>query len=418
MHWSGKIFFRRACFFALSCAAASGPSWGAESVKPAEPVKAEPVKAESVKESAEESTAKKWKFEGEVVADLRYDQKPSGVNGNTQFEIPFLGLRLQKDFTEKSSFWVELDGATPTQGTVATSGSATGGSAAGGSAAGEGATNGNATEIFLNEVTYRTAISPTGDLQLGLLISDVFTRQENYSPLRRLFAEMDYPFVTQSYLPESDYGFRIQGTIFESWSTGFSVTNGQGRGQVGQGTFKDIGTWFIGEWKTAAERQWMFMITYLQGGYQNIDLIQAVKQRASMSLWTQGKRGVGGVGAHVEYLVADDPADAISGKVAQGVDLTDLLGQRVHAQGFSGHLNYDWTGPEGEWSAFIRSDRWEPVRGDGGRAISSSSFGLALQPQSGPQWILSNAATSFGPHHSVLARDQQSWRLSVYLKLD
>lgn len=330
-----------------------------------------------------------WDFDGQLIFDLRYLQKPSANSGMSTFAVPWMSLSAVKEFDDESQLTIEGYGATPTNGT---------------------------TEVHFRRVSFRVpeAVGVSTDLEVGLIENGLFDIQSQFWPLRRLATEMQFPLQRWGYLPDTDYGLQFHTLLGDNWTIGLQATNGEGLGQSEAGQRKDLALWMAVEWSGADDRNWLFSLLGVHGSYENIDASLAAKDRASVGLWTSRFEGWS---ANVEYDWAADPADAINGIVAEGVDLTTHGGERVQAQGYSGHLRYDWRTPEGKkWSVFTRTDHWEPIKGEGDKAITSSQLGLSYSPRPLLTWAIYNTQTAFADNHSTPARDQQSWRASVDLR--
>lgn len=334
-----------------------------------------------------QSTERNWDFSGQLLFDWRYFQKPSSVNGSTAFQLPWLSLSAVRQFEDQSELTFEIAGATPTA---------------------------NQIEVFFRRVSLRLpeAVAPSTDLEVGLIESGVTEIQRKYWSLSRLATEMDFPFQRWGYLPDTDYGVQIHSLLGDNWTLGLEMTNGEGRGMPEQSAHKDLLLWMAVEWSTETDRNWLITLQAARGGYPNVSQQDAAKERAAIGLWTSRHEGPT---AHLEYLWASDPADAIDGKVAEQADLTAFGGTRVYAKGYSAHLSYDWQSPDSKrWSVFWRGDRWEPVRDQGNKAIESSHWGLVYGPRRNLQWVIYSAQTRFADQHSNAVRDQQSWRVSVF----
>lgn len=335
---------------------------------------------------ASESLESSWDFEGQAIFDFRLEQKPSANNGLSTFSLPWLSLSAVREFEDKSELALEVFGATPVT---------------------------NSIEIQFRRIalTVAEAVGSSTDLELGLIENGFFEIQSKYWPLRRLSSEMRFPLQRWGYLPDTDYGFQLRTLLGDKWTLGFQATNGEGRGQAETGPRKDFSLWMTTEWSGSDDRAWLISLLGVRGAHESVASELASKDRASLAIWSTRFEGWS---ASLAYDWAADPADAINGKVAEQVNLTSKGGERVQAQGYTGHLRYDWRSPDGKhWSIWTGSERWEPVKGEGDRAIQSSHLGLTYTPRPLLTWAIYNTQTSFANNHSTAPRDQQSWRLSV-----
>lgn len=339
-------------------------------------------------EEASFEGASLWTVTGRLTFDYRIPQKPSGQAGISVFQLPWMSLQVDGFLDESSRLIGEVIAESP-------------------SAA--------ASIVRLRQLSYQLHEDVDWPiLEVGLFPSAFYRRLDHFWPWRRLASEFDHPFQRWTYLADSDYGL---GVFKENpqWSWGFQVTNGEGVNQSETGPHKEFSLWAIREWGSVHEREWLLGMQVIRGGYENVGT-NAFKDRATVSLWMQEPAGLS---AHLEYNYASDTVDAINGAVANQVDLTPYSGQRMAAIGYGGHLSFAWLeGFNRTWGLFIRGDRWEPVKGAGSRAIDSSHFGLTLQTRRQATWAFYNTQTTFAHEHSKAARDQQSWRFALDLRLD
>ncbi len=332
-----------------------------------------------------------WEIEGEFVFDLRLHQKPSSLSGVGAFQAPWLSLAFTRDFEDETELIIEALTATPSSGT---------------------------TEINFRQVAVKVpnVIGRSTDLAVGLISNGFFSLQQKFWPNRRTAAEFAFPLHRYGYTPDTDYGFELQTFLSDTWTMGLQFSNGEGRGKPETGLRKDFSFWLAREWSSIDGRSWLLGLYGVRGGYEAIAIDSNNKDRSQISVASTQSEGFSG-GA--EYSWAWDPADALNGVAADQVNLTTFAGTRVAGIGYAGYLSYDWKSGAGTaWSIFSRADRWEPIKGDGNYAIASSQLGVGYKPRDTILWMLYNSLTSYGQLHSLAARDQQSWRITVDLKFD
>lgn len=338
--------------------------------------------------SAESST---WEVQGEAIMDLRLHQKPSSLVGAGTFQLPWINLSFSREFSDGPEFTVEVMSTTPSTGT---------------------------TDINLRQVAVLIpeVLGRSTDLQVGLIGNALFASEQRFYSYRRLANEFGFQLQRYGYLPDTDYGFQLETSLSESWSLGLQATNGEGRGKSETGPRKDFALWLAREWRFETGRSWLLTLFGSRGGYETVPPEDSIKDRAQISLWTTREEGLS-LGA--EYNWAMDSVDAINKVVADQVDLTVLGGQRVTAVGYVGYFRYQWLNlPGPAFSIFYRGERWEPVKGNTDYAIQSSQLGLGYRSRANVQWQIYNTLTNYGLTHSLTARDNQSWRISLDLTFD
>lgn len=331
-----------------------------------------------------------WDLSGQMVMESRIYQKPSSLTGTSSFSIPWMTLDAQFVSRDGGELYLQFLGVSPAP-------------------AGQNEFQLRQASFYLPEV-----LGESVDLRAGLLASELSQRLRPYWPLSNVSRELDFSMQRWGYQAFSDYGFEIFGDFAGSASWGFQMTNGEGQGNPEQGPQKDLQVWLAGEWGSDSS-----VLTYLlarRGAYENIPVPKAMKERLALGVWMQ--RSVGWSGG-IDVFVASDPVDAINGKVAESIDLTDLGGQRVKGRGASTLLRYSWNDSrERLWQAFVKADWLQPVAEDREREIMSQNFGITFSPRINVQWLLYHSQTWTGSLHNLNTKEQQSWRLALNVDLN
>lgn len=331
-----------------------------------------------------------WDLSGQLVMESRIYQKPSSLTGTSSFSIPWMTLDAQFVSRDGGELYLQFVGVSPAP-------------------TGTNEFQLRQASFFLPEV-----LGDQTDLRAGLLASELSQRLRFYWPLNRLANELDFALQRWSYQPFSDYGFEIFGNFGSSGSWGFQMTNGEGQGKQEQGPQKDLEAWVAGEW--GSEDSLLAYLLVRRGGYENIPVPQAMKERLALGVWSQKTLGWSG---GLDLFLTSDPVDAINGKVAESIDLTDLGGKRVRGQGVSTLIRYSWKdAKERLWQFFVKSDLLQPVLEDRDRDIVGQNFGLLFSPRVNVQWAFYHSQTLPGPRHNLNTKEQQSWRLALNVDLN
>lgn len=331
-----------------------------------------------------------WDLSGQVVMESRVYQKPSSMNGTSLFQIPWMTLDARFVSRDGGELFLEFLGISPPP-------------------VGQN-------DFVLRQASfyYPAVLGDSVDLRAGLLASELSQRLKNYWPIYRLSNDLDFALQKYNYQPYSDYGFELFGSFSQNWTWGLQVTNGEGRGVPEKGPQKDLQIFLAGEW--GEERSFLVYLQGRRGGYENIPLEQAAKERLALGLWTQNPTGIS---AGLEGYMTKDPADAVNGIIAEQIDLTALGGQVIQGKGASVHLRYAWEdAQERIWQFFVKSDYLRPVAGDSERDVQGNNFGILYSPRVNVQWALYSSHVFTGQLHNVNTKEQQSWRLALNVDLN
>ncbi len=282
----------------------------------------------------------------------------------------------------------------------------------------------NAIEVLLEGAEKRDPLSHRFDVQVKEAYLDLTSpfagmRSMRYGLIPNSWQEnqrtrWDFEFLgpiglslteKNAYISRSDLGLVYLASFADKrgeWSVSFS--NGEGMESDEVGPRKEGQLFF--SW--AAGAPFYFNVGYILGAYDQYDPALAKKERIQGEIIYDGE---GSWMISLEWLDAHDPADAFSLlKMAQGVDLTNYLGQNIHGQG--GALSVRWD-VSLRWSAVGRFENLQVVAGKPEKATSTAWGGVQWAYSEDIALMLAYNYSWFPQGYGVGVRDQSAVRLGT-----
>ncbi|QDK36954.1 hypothetical protein [Bdellovibrio sp. NC01] len=233
--------------------------------------------------------------------------------------------------------------------------------------------------------------------------------------LEAQYEDWDYRFlgptgwaITEKwkYLYYSDLGAAFMSELpldMGEWT--FAIQNGQGRDTEEPQPHKDMVLYLrFTKWNP-----WSFSLSYVRGNYEKYEDSANLRERiqASAMFKTEDDHWRAGL----ELLDAHDPADAITDlKMAEGVDVSSLTGQSVHAQGGSLYAIVS-TGPKAELMA--RWDYLNAAVGESGKDLNTYILSLGYQVTSDVKMALEGDYTKYGEDYGIGVRDNSKVEIAA-----
>ncbi|MNK06200.1 hypothetical protein D3C87_240920 [compost metagenome] len=199
-----------------------------------------------------------------------------------------------------------------------------------------------------------------------------------------------------NYLSYSDLGVSFMSELPKSWGEwAFTLVNGEGMSEE-TGPHKEAGI-FV---RMAGMSPWTLSLNYVRGSYENMNSNFNTKERIQAQvLYHPSKNWFAGV----ELLDAHDPAEAVRDlKMADEVDVTDVLGQSVHGRGGSIFAEVG-TGPLAK--VMVRYDYLDAIVGQSGKQLSSALAALSYQVTDDIRSALAYDYTWYGDDFAPGIRD-------------
>lgn len=333
---------------------------------------------------------KKTDFRGHLGAESLLYIKPSGVAGQSQFQVPHAGLESHIEFAGGEAADFEVSYRSPVAAGV---------------------------EFNVERASLTTSFGLGSRVQFraGLFEPEWLRLADRFWPWERYSRDLDWASQRWGFGAAADYGFEIFRRE-DSWGFGAGVVNGEGLRQVEQGPQKDFFVWLSKDWGSPEDRLSQILFQAVRGGYENLPVGEAHKERYALTLRT---RAANGLVFSCEGLLAGDPVDAVSLKIADQADLTDLGGERLSSRMLSTVLGYRFAHDRGYgWEFFMRSDDVELLKSDRQRGLVSSQIGFVYSSGPGIEWLLQMSNIDYGDRHSITARDEQTWRASFHVNWD
>ncbi|WP_413584994.1 hypothetical protein [Bdellovibrio sp. HCB274] len=277
---------------------------------------------------------------------------PTGEAGESEFRVPSLLLNFSVPLKDDNLLYVSFEGAQKRNDDVDTESFIV-----------------NTREAYLNLVSI---FEGAHGLRMGVIPQAWLESQYedvNYRFLGETAWGITEKWKYQSY---SDLGMSFMSELpaaLGEWS--LTVVNGEGRKQDSAGPHKEGSLYFrFTNWTPFA-----ISLQYIHGTYEQFGEDVAAKERIQAAFLYKPEDSIVRMG--IELLDTHDPADAINEYgIADGVDVTDMLGESVHGLGGSAFVLLS-TGPKAE--VMIRYDYLDAVVEKDGRDMQTAIVSLAYQ---------------------------------------
>ncbi|WP_374029836.1 hypothetical protein [Bdellovibrio bacteriovorus] len=207
------------------------------------------------------------------------------------------------------------------------------------------------------------------------------------------------------YLNYSDLGLSFMSQIpndLGGWA--LTLANGEGSEEEESGPHKEFSLFArFTKWEP-----WSFSLNYVRGSYDKYGEDIALKERIQ-ALITYEVRDSWYAG--LEVFEAKDPADALQDlKMAEGVDVTDLLGESVQGRGASLFTVFS-TGPQAE--VMLRYDYLNAVTEESGKDLQTAMIALGYEVSEDIKAALAVDYTRYGEDFAPGMRDRSKLELAA-----
>lgn len=206
------------------------------------------------------------------------------------------------------------------------------------------------------------------------------------------------------YLNYSDFGATYMSRLPSNWGEfAFTFTNGEGVQNPGEAHQKEAALFF----KFFAGQPFSLSLNYVYGRYDLYGEDVNRKERAQALLAYEGETWKWGA----EFLWSQDPGNALEDlRMAEGVDVTDVLDQVVSGQGASVFVVYNIN----EHSDFMtRIDYLNAATKLDGRTLQTLLMAYGYQYSESVKFALAGDYTKYDENYGVGVRDSSKLSLSV-----
>ncbi|WP_413575450.1 hypothetical protein ACLVWU_14040 [Bdellovibrio sp. HCB290] len=323
---------------------------------------------------------------GEADMNALVNLLPTGEAGESEFRVPSLLLNFSVPLKDDNLLYVSFEGAQKRNDDANTESFIV-----------------NTREAYLNLVSI---FEGAHGLRMGVIPQAWLESQyedTNYRFLGETAWGITEKWKYQSY---SDLGMSFMSELpagLGEWS--LTVVNGEGRKQDSAGPHKEGSLYFrFTNWTPFA-----ISLQYIHGTYEQFGEDVAAKERIQTAFLYKPEDSVARMG--IELLDTHDPADAINeNEMADGVDVTDMLGESVHGLGGSAYVVIS-TGPKAE--VMIRYDYLDAVVDKDGRDMQTAIVSLAYQVSDDVKTALAVDRTWYAENYGKGIRDASKIELAA-----
>ncbi|KHD87466.1 MAG: hypothetical protein OM95_14345 [Bdellovibrio sp. ArHS] len=320
---------------------------------------------------------------GEVDVTASVWQLPTGERGNSAFNVPSLFLDLEAPLKDDNLLVLTLEGSEQEVNS-------------------EERFEMRVREAYLDLVS---EFSGMHALRVGLIPQTWQEAQYEQYGYRFLGTDAWAPTEKWKYLNYSDLGFSFMSQLPQDWGEwAFNLANGEGANEKEKGSHKEAALF-------ARFTLWSPLsvsFNYVRGSYDKYSGSMALKERIQALLEYQKEESWL---AGLELLLTKDPADALSDyKMAEGVDVTDFLGQSVDGRGASFYTVIS-TGPKAE--VLLRYDYLDALASEDGKDLQTVIVSLGYQVTEDIKAALAVDHTRYAENYAPGVRDRSKVELAA-----